>query len=359
MKGQNLLKRVLCVILSIALVVGMITISESNQAQASDTEHLIANGGFETTDGWINDSDSSNPVAVQEQQNIAVKVPNYVAYQDFETYSEYNGKWRNQSTSTGTLEYASDPDDANNQVLKYTSTNNTTFDFHNGDVQVFEKGKTYTLTFKYKTDVKFHAYHAGIDSGWNTYAPWVDTSASWKTMTCEITPNESLGSFQIGFQPQGTGTIYIDDFTISSGETEKVTEKTVTVFESGFDSTDELTKVQSNPGSFGIDTTEKKSGDGSLKLAYTSAWAQGGLGTFELKSGITYTISYDWKITGYSQVDSTQNAYSRLVKASDIWTGLVLSSFQKSETDWTTVTYTYTPSEDITAAIYMELGGGT
>ena len=361
-KEHTFLKRCLSILLSVSMIVGLIVVTEPEKAadvQAAESTNLITNGGVDTTDGWTNNSDSSNPVDVQEQQNVAVTEPNYVIIQDFENESEYNGKWRNQSTSTGTLEYTSDPDDANNQVLKYTSTNNTTFDFHNGEVQVFEKGKTYTLTFKYKTDVKFHAYHAGIDSGWNTYAPWVDTSASWKTMTCEITPNDSLGYFQIGFQPQGAGILYIDDLTISCGATEKVTEKTVTVFESGFDSTDELTKVQSNPGSFGIDTIEKKSGDGSLKLAYTGAWAQGGLGTFELKSGITYTISYDWKITGYSQVDSTQNAYSRLVKASDVWTGLVLSSFQTSETDWTTVTYTYTPSEDMTAAIYMEVGGGT
>ena len=361
-KEHTFLKRCLSILLSVSMIVGLIVVTEPEKAadvQAAESTNLITNGGFDTTDGWTNNSDSSNPVDVQEQQNVALTLPNYVAYQDFETTSEYAGKWRNQSPSTGTLEYTSDLDDANNQVLKYTSTGNTTFDFHNGDVQIFEQGKTYVLSFKYKTDVSFHAYHAGIDSGWNTYEAWVDTSTSWKTMTCEITPSESLGSFQIGFQPQGTGTIYIDDFTISCGETEKVTEKTVTVFESGFDSTDELTKVQSNPGSFGIDTTEKKSGDGSLKLAYTGAWAQGGLGNFELKSGITYTISYDWKITGYSQVDSTQNAYSRLVKANDVWAGLVLSPFQTSETDWTTVTYTYTPSENITAAIYMEVGGGT
>lgn len=356
MKRQYLLKRVLGVILSIALVVGMITISEPNRVQASDTENLIANGGFETTEGWINDSDSSNPVAVQEQQNVAVTEPNYVTYQDFENESDFNRKWRNQSPSTGTWEHVTDTDNADNQVLKYMSSGNTTFDFNNGDVQIFEKGKTYTLSFKYKTDVSFHAYHAGIDSGWNTYAPWVDISASWKTMTCEITPNDSLGCFQIGFQPQGVGTIYIDDFTISCGETEKVTEVTHTVFESGFDATDELPKIQSNPGAFEIDTTEKKSGAGSLKLSYTNAWAQGGLGNFELKAGITYTISYDWKIQDLS---GTPNAYSRLVNTSDIWTGLVLSPFQTSETDWTTVTYTYTPSENITAAIYMEVGGGT
>ena len=116
MKRQYLLKRVLGVILSIALVVGMITISEPNRVQASDTENLIANGGFETTEGWINNSDSSNPVAVKEQEKVAVTVPNYVVYQDFETPSEYEGKWRNQSksTSTGTLEFTSDPDDAKN-----------------------------------------------------------------------------------------------------------------------------------------------------------------------------------------------------------------------------------------------------
>ena len=84
MKRQYLLKRVLGVILSIALVVGMITISEPNRVQASDTENLIANGGFETTEGWINNSDVSNPVEVSVQQTLQDKeVKEYIANGDF------------------------------------------------------------------------------------------------------------------------------------------------------------------------------------------------------------------------------------------------------------------------------------
>ena len=88
MKRQYLLKRVLCVILSIALVVGMITISETNQAQASDTENLIANGGFDTTEGWMNNSDVSTPIEVSMQEAVQDKeVKEYISNGDFESGS--------------------------------------------------------------------------------------------------------------------------------------------------------------------------------------------------------------------------------------------------------------------------------
>lgn len=174
----------------------------------------------------------------------------------------------------------------------------------------------------------------------------------------EFIPNDSLTSFQIGFQLLGDGTFYLDDFSVSR----KVT-GTEDVFTADFESEMDLYKVQSNPGTFSLDTTEKKDGTASLKAEFTSAWNQLGFGTFELKAGTVYTISYDWKITDYTQVDATQNAYSRLVTSGDVYGDTYgvfqKSDFQKSETDWTTVTYTYTPEEDITVAIYMEVGGGT
>ncbi|MBQ2986264.1 MAG: hypothetical protein IJE23_02140, partial [Tyzzerella sp.] len=120
-KEHTFLKRCLSILLSVSMIVGLIVVTEPEKAadvQAAESTNLITNGGFDTTDGWTNNSDSSNPVDVQEQQNVALTLPNYVAYQDFETTSEYAGKWRNQSPSTGTLEYTSDLDDANNQVLK-------------------------------------------------------------------------------------------------------------------------------------------------------------------------------------------------------------------------------------------------
>ena len=102
-KEHTFLKRCLSILLSISMIVGLIVITEpekASEALAAENTNLITNGGFDTTDGWINTSDSSNPVAVKEQEKDTVTVPNYVAYQDFETYSEYNGKWRNQSTGT-------------------------------------------------------------------------------------------------------------------------------------------------------------------------------------------------------------------------------------------------------------------
>ena len=307
MKGQNLLKRVLCVILSIALVVGMITISEPNQAQASDTENLIANGGFDSTTDWTNNSDSSNSVEVEEQEKVAVTVPNYVAYQDFETASEYNGKWRNQSTSAGTLDFVEETTGSDNHVLKYTATAyGGTFDFNNGDVQIFEKGKTYTLSYRYKSDVSFHGYHAGINSEWTTYDDWMATSTEWISVVLTFTPNDSLGAFQVGVEITGAGTIYIDDFTISCGETEKVTEVKNTVFEADFEADTDVNKVLGSPGQWGITTKDDNGGEKSLKLDYTGAWTSAIVGNFDLQANTTYTISYDWKISGYTQVEATK-----------------------------------------------------
>ncbi len=151
-------------------------------------------------------------------------------YQDFEDETAYTGKWRNQSPAKATMEFVKDSDDNSNHVLKYTVNGLTggaaTFDFHNGDVQIFEKGKTYTLSYRYKSTAPFHAYHANIDNGWNIYGEWVSTASEWTTKTIEFTPNESLGYFQIGFQLLGNGEFYLDDFKISTLDKEYVIDKT-------------------------------------------------------------------------------------------------------------------------------------
>ncbi len=168
------------------------------------------------------------------EQNDDDEIKNAVAYQDFENESDYTGKWRNQSISLGTMEFVEDPEDNSNHVLKYSVSELTsgaaTFDFHNGDVQIFEQGKTYILSYKYKSTAAFHAYHACIDSGWNIYAEWVSTSSEWTTKTVEFVPNEKLSTFQIGFQLLENGVLYLDDLAIVKKEepTSKPEETTTT-----------------------------------------------------------------------------------------------------------------------------------
>ena len=203
MKKLKNSKRVLSIVLSIALVLSAITISGPGNVNANGSDNLVSNGGFDTVSDW-KDNSTGTPTAVGEQGVSTVKVPNYIAEQHFEDEAEYKGKWRNQSD--GILKYV---EDGANHVLKYTSSSGEkTFDFHNNHTQIFEAGKKYTLSYKYKSDVSFHAYHANLESGWTTYGEWVPASETWKEMECTIEPTADallLGEFQIGFQLQGAG----------------------------------------------------------------------------------------------------------------------------------------------------------
>ncbi len=71
MINKKRMKRLLCVMLSVAMACGVITVAEPQKAEAKS------------------ESD-------------------FVAYQDFETASDYEGKWRNQSTNLGKLEVVTD-----------------------------------------------------------------------------------------------------------------------------------------------------------------------------------------------------------------------------------------------------------
>ena len=353
-------KRVLSIVLVIALSVGVITISGSGRAKANSSTPVIAED-FETAEEWINNSDPSNPTEVGAQKVSTAQVPNYITEQHFEEAAEYNGRWRNQSPGRGTMDYV---EDGENHVLKYTSASaeTATFDFNNGDNQIFEKGKTYTLSYKYKSTVSFHAYHAGLSSAWDMYRAWVSPSDTWTTVTQQITPNDSLGSFQIGFQILGQGEFYLDDFVITCGTKDKVTEMVHSVLDLDFEEEAELDCFKEGAAAGTLTTEEKKDGARSFKMTTSSSWTFVVFGTFPLEKGKEYTISYDWKVPAITGGDA-QFAYSRVVNRdkglyADQGAVLKQSDILQTPTEWAKVTYTYTPTEDIAnAAFVMELGG--
>lgn len=349
MKRQTFYKRFLSVILSITLIVGVITISVPNQVNANATENLIANGVFDSTTNWTDNSDSANPVAVPNQQQVQdAKVTEYIENGDFESgNTELWGSVHN--LPIGIVE------ENNNKVLKVSEvTNGKVFHVLSG----LMAGETYQISFDIKgsSNISFHLFCG--DEGLSHADPfytWQTATTTWTTHEMSYTVPAGNAGHLVFQCVGGSGELYIDNFSVSQQEI-TTTEVMKPVFAADFEQDSDVNKVLANPGAWGITTDDKMSGTKSLKLDFTVAWNQFGIGTFDLKAGTTYTISYDWKIQNLS---GTPNAYSRLVKSSDIWTGLVLSSFQTGATDWTNVSYTYTPTENITAAIYMEVGGVT
>ena len=85
MKKLKNSKRVLSIVLSIALVLSAITISGPGNVNANGSDNLVSNGGFDTTDNWKNTSDRENPVAVATQiQTVEKEVVESISNGDFE-----------------------------------------------------------------------------------------------------------------------------------------------------------------------------------------------------------------------------------------------------------------------------------
>ena len=137
-----------------------------------------------------------------------------------------------------------------------------------------------------------------VTTEWNTYEVAYTVPAN----------NDGQLVFQ-NVTGSGSVELYLDDFSATQ-EKEKIVDKVNTVFEADFEQDSDTSKVLASPGSWEITTADKLSGEKSLKLDYTSTWIAAVMGNFDLQANTTYTISYDWKISGYTQVDATQNAYS-------------------------------------------------
>ena len=297
-KEHTFLKRCLSILLSVSMIVGLIVVTEPEKAadvQAAESTNLVTNGGFATTDGWTNNSDSSNPVAVGEQENVvATELVDSITDGDFEsgtctTWGSVHNLALNVVEENG------------NKVLKVG-------DFAHGKVfHVLSNliaGETYTISFKAKAsaNMTFHLFCG--DTGVNLAEVAMErksVTTEWNTYEVAYTvPADKQG--QLVFQNvtgSGSAEFYLDDFSATQ-EKEKIVDKVNTVFEADFEADTDANKIQNSPGSWQISTEDKKSGEKSLKLGFTSAYSQFSIGTFEMKAGTTYTVSYDWKIQDLS-----------------------------------------------------------
>ena len=80
MKACKCFKRFLSVLLSVAMVVGMITVTGPQKVEAAG-ENLIMNGGFDTASNWVD----QNGTAVPAQNKVdKVTTTEYLVNGDFE-----------------------------------------------------------------------------------------------------------------------------------------------------------------------------------------------------------------------------------------------------------------------------------
>ena len=339
MKGQNLLKRVLCVILSIALVVGMITISEPNQAQASDTENLIANGGFDTTEGWMNNSDVSTPIEVSMQQAVQDKeVKEYISNGDFESGSA--DLWG----SVHSLPMAI-VEESGNKVLKIPNvTNGKVFHVLSG----LTAGETFQISFAIKgsSSISFHLFCG--DEGLSNADPfytWQTATTTWTTHEMSYTvPTGNAG--HLVFQcVGGSGEMYIDNFSVTQ---EKVkTELTNVISNSDFESGNaELWgSVHSLPTAI-VEENENK----VLKISNVTNGK-----VFHVLSGLTagttYQISFDIK-------GSTNVSFHLFCGDEGLSNAVPFYTWQTATTTWATREMSYTvPSGNAGHLVFQCVGG--
>ena len=339
MKRHNLIKRVLCVIISIALVVGMITISEPNQAQASDTENLIENGGFDTTEGWINNSNVSNPIEVSMQQAVQDKeVREYISNGDFESGNA--DQWGSVHSLPAAI-----VEENGNKVLKISNvTNGKVFHVLSG----LTAGETYQISFNIKgsSDISYHLFCG--DEGLSNAEPFY----TWKTATTTWTTHEMSYTVPTGnaghlvFQcVGGSGEMYLDNFSVSQ---EKVkTELTNVISNSDFESgnADQWGSVHSLPAAI-----VEENGNKVLKISNVTNGK-----VFHVLSGLTagetYQISFN--IKGSSDI-----SYHLFCGDEGLSNAEPFYTWKTATTTWTTHEMSYTvPTGNAGHLVFQCVGG--
>lgn len=82
-------------------------------------------------------------------------------------------------------------------------------------------GTTYTISFKYKGDAKFHVFTTGFKGTDSLLKDWIACSDNWQTASYEVTATEGNTSSvtKVFFKLCLAGTMYIDDLSITSSET--------------------------------------------------------------------------------------------------------------------------------------------
>ena len=215
MKKLKNSKRVLSIVLSIALVLSAITISGPGNVNANGSDNLVSNGGFDTTDNWKNTSDRENSVAVATQtQTVEKEVVESIANGDFENAEfNYTSLWGSNAGSLAVVE------DAGNRMLKAGT-------FASGKILYVQSGmtpgETYKIQFKIKgsSNISYHLFCG--DTGLSSAAvvqDWQTATTDWTTFEKTYTVPAGNAGHLVIQNVGGSGDLYVDDVSVTTSRT--------------------------------------------------------------------------------------------------------------------------------------------
>ncbi len=300
MKQKKILKRALSLILAVVLVAGTINVIGPNNLAVVEAagENLITNGDFDSVSDWTytGADDSTGNVPAQGQEKVME--PNVILTADCEDSSK-DSSWVNYDAN-GTIRLTTDPTDSENRVASFTNTEAKGGLVYKPTNGFFEQGKTYTISFDYYGAAQINLYTLGlIRNQYDCYDDWLPGSdGKWTTYTFDITVTYEATSpaQRIYFNMATTtgGTFYIDNLTVTCGETEKTTEVATEVINLDFSSESNYSNYWVKEGN-GTPTYSYDSG--AIKLTATTSGSN--FYFYQAKdvygTGNTYKISYKYK----------------------------------------------------------------
>ncbi len=308
MKDRKSWKKALSVLLSTAMVVGLIGVAGPKPVKAADPEaNVLTNGDFEDASNASWKDQDGKLVGAQEVVDD-VTVHEIVTNGDFEAGNYQSGVNGWQGRGGADLSVIADSTDATNKVLQVVSTaGGAQANFYLGKAGILEVGKKYTVSFDVKQtggNGGFTKYSDSVVGGWTSHE-WEAPSSKWRTIEYDIIPTKSTAWAQIGIQFDAAATFCIDNFSIAWKET-KMENVTGDIVENGdFEAGNYQSGVNGWQSRGGADLSViADSTDATNKVLQVVSTAGGAQANFYLgKAGILevgkkYTVSFDVKQTG-------------------------------------------------------------
>ena len=323
MKACKCFKRFLSVLLSVAMVVGMITVTGPQKVEAAG-ENLITNGGFDTASNWVD----QNGTAVPAQNKVdKVTTTEYLVNGDFEdsaTNSWLKGTITPGAGYNGTAGLVYTPSSEGAETYYVVNGLDTTGEItYNVKMRIKTVNAAGNIVSYFSTDK---------NGGWNNVQN-LSANTDWTEYTTTFTTTS--GKYRIGIESSAKGTFYIDDVSVTTESVEKdIT--TIDVVTNG-----DFEDATINKWLKGT-ITAGAGYNGTAGLVYTPA--SEGAETFYELSGLdtTGTVTYTMKIRV-----KTDGAAGQLVSrySTDSNGGWNMVANISATTAWTEYTTTFTTTQ--------------
>ena len=162
-------RKFLSVFVSMVLVVGLISATETKTAEAAG-DNMIVNGGFDAVGTWV-DQDGKEVKAQEVVDDIIVH--EVVENGDFENGNYQSGVNGWQCRSGASISVIDDSTDQTNKVLHIVSTSGgAQANFYFGQAGILEVGKEYTVSFDIRRtdgDGGITLYSDQVVGGWTAH----------------------------------------------------------------------------------------------------------------------------------------------------------------------------------------------